>query len=374
MGPDGGPAGANRASSAMTGETMSKLWRYKRDGQVCGPVTSADLRLLADSGALLETDQVCKEGTKTWMPASAVRGLFERDDKSTTWAQRFQEWAKVVYITVAVVALATAATFVGIVVYRHMTEPGPDQLASTPGDTARPKHLLAALHAMREARAELRDAADQDDRRIEKARFALKKAIEQTERALRAAGMDTSTEAPHPDALKKYRHQRHPQLSHALSEIMEARAEIKAADHDFGGERERTLHELREAADYVERALKSSGRDREPSGRERGPSERERGPSERERRHEPLHEAMDHLREARPHFRRDNPRDQVDQAHRKLERAIQYVKGSQDKFGDRRGRLLERLERLDRELRENPGKADKILAEALEDLEFATRH
>ena len=46
------------------------------------------------------------------MPASAVRGLFDKGERPTL-ASRFQEWAKVLYITVAVVALGAAATFVG---------------------------------------------------------------------------------------------------------------------------------------------------------------------------------------------------------------------------------------------------------------------
>jgi hypothetical protein len=87
---------------------------------------------------------------------------------------------------------------------------------------------------------------------------ALEGAIQQTERALRAAGVDIHPEPPDPDRYKKYAGRSHPHLRHTLTEILEARAEIKAAGHDFGGERERTPHELSEAADQVEHALEFS--------------------------------------------------------------------------------------------------------------------
>lgn len=55
---------------------MAQRWRYVRNGQECGPVTTADLRLLADQERLLPTDMVCKDGSTQWVKAGSVKGLF----------------------------------------------------------------------------------------------------------------------------------------------------------------------------------------------------------------------------------------------------------------------------------------------------------
>ncbi len=55
---------------------MAQRWHYIRNGQECGPVSTADLRLLADSERLLPTDTVRAEGSARWVPASNVKGLF----------------------------------------------------------------------------------------------------------------------------------------------------------------------------------------------------------------------------------------------------------------------------------------------------------
>ena len=51
-------------------------WWYAVDGQQQGPVSSAELKQLADSGQLKPTDLVWQEGQADWAPASNVRGLF----------------------------------------------------------------------------------------------------------------------------------------------------------------------------------------------------------------------------------------------------------------------------------------------------------
>ena len=55
---------------------MPQRWRYMRNGQECGPVTTADLRLLADAEQLQATDLVRGEGKSKWVEAGSVRGLF----------------------------------------------------------------------------------------------------------------------------------------------------------------------------------------------------------------------------------------------------------------------------------------------------------
>lgn len=52
------------------------IWYYAKDDQQHGPVTPAQLKSLSNSGKLLPTDLVWKEGMGDWAPASEVRGLF----------------------------------------------------------------------------------------------------------------------------------------------------------------------------------------------------------------------------------------------------------------------------------------------------------
>jgi hypothetical protein len=50
-------------------------WWYAKNGERQGPVTSAQLRQLAESGVLLPTDMVFKEGGSEWKLASTVQNL-----------------------------------------------------------------------------------------------------------------------------------------------------------------------------------------------------------------------------------------------------------------------------------------------------------
>ncbi len=52
-------------------------WYYARGDQRCGPVTSSELRRLAEEGELPPEALVWREGMKEWIPARSVRGLFE---------------------------------------------------------------------------------------------------------------------------------------------------------------------------------------------------------------------------------------------------------------------------------------------------------
>jgi len=55
---------------------MSDQWHYSHGGGQCGPVPAAELKRLAVSGKLLQTDMVWREGMAAWSPAGSVRGLF----------------------------------------------------------------------------------------------------------------------------------------------------------------------------------------------------------------------------------------------------------------------------------------------------------
>jgi len=54
---------------------MATKWFYEKDGTQLGPVSSNELRQLADNGDLEPTDLVWREGAPEWRPANSVKGL-----------------------------------------------------------------------------------------------------------------------------------------------------------------------------------------------------------------------------------------------------------------------------------------------------------
>jgi hypothetical protein len=54
----------------------SQEWYYSIRGAKVGPVSSAEIKRLADLGELSRTDLLWKEGLASWVAASSVRGLF----------------------------------------------------------------------------------------------------------------------------------------------------------------------------------------------------------------------------------------------------------------------------------------------------------
>jgi hypothetical protein len=55
---------------------MANQWYYSRAGKKEGPVSSQQLKQLAECGDLRPTDHVWKEGMAQWTPASRIKGLF----------------------------------------------------------------------------------------------------------------------------------------------------------------------------------------------------------------------------------------------------------------------------------------------------------
>lgn len=55
---------------------MSDEWFYVQHKQRVGPVSIAELCRLAARSQLLPTDMVMNSGTRKWMPAREVKGLF----------------------------------------------------------------------------------------------------------------------------------------------------------------------------------------------------------------------------------------------------------------------------------------------------------
>ncbi len=62
---------------------MASNWFYGKNGQQVGPVSSGQLRQLAQAGQLLPDDLVWKEGMAAWVPASSVPGLFSQTKQNT---------------------------------------------------------------------------------------------------------------------------------------------------------------------------------------------------------------------------------------------------------------------------------------------------
>ena len=56
---------------------MSAQWYYMLGEKKLGPVTAGQLKQLAQTGQLQPTDQVWKDGMKSWVPAEKVKGLIQ---------------------------------------------------------------------------------------------------------------------------------------------------------------------------------------------------------------------------------------------------------------------------------------------------------
>ena len=54
---------------------MATQWKYRKDGQDFGPVTSGQLKQMAASGQLAPDDLIWKEGLTDWLPAERLQGL-----------------------------------------------------------------------------------------------------------------------------------------------------------------------------------------------------------------------------------------------------------------------------------------------------------
>ena len=116
---------------------MAQRWRYVRNGQEYGPVTTSDLRLLADSERLQTTDLVCKDGSTHWVAAGSVKGLFYTPGAP----RRTSGWAATCVIVVATIALLT----VGGVIYLVYTLYGSVPNNASPG----PQHHVIRLNIAR---------------------------------------------------------------------------------------------------------------------------------------------------------------------------------------------------------------------------------
>ncbi len=111
---------------------------------------------------------------------------------------------------------------------------------------------------LRDAHKELKESKHTFGGHKEKALHAIHAAIKQVELILENTG-DNVKEAPRPVAtsrrnMRKYKH--HPHLHHALHEAKHAHHQIKESKHDFGGHREKALHDINHAIEQIELCLK----------------------------------------------------------------------------------------------------------------------
>jgi ferredoxin len=61
---------------AARDEGAAPRWYYARGDRRVGPLTSEQLRALAADGTLSPADMVTREGSRKWVPAAQVKGLF----------------------------------------------------------------------------------------------------------------------------------------------------------------------------------------------------------------------------------------------------------------------------------------------------------
>lgn len=66
---------------------MATEWHVSRNGKTKGPFSSSQLKALADSGKLLPSDLLWKEGMKEPAPASSLKGLFAAASASVPGAE-----------------------------------------------------------------------------------------------------------------------------------------------------------------------------------------------------------------------------------------------------------------------------------------------
>jgi hypothetical protein len=114
--------------------------------------------------------------------------------------------------------------------------------------------LHSALFEMRHARTDLKEAKHDFGGHRARAVAALDEAIIQVDKALKAVGDNIRGKPAGKDAYKGYAN--HPHIRHALGEAREARAELRAAAHDYKGHREKAVQALNEVIDQLEKALR----------------------------------------------------------------------------------------------------------------------
>ncbi|HEV3440879.1 MAG TPA: hypothetical protein VG122_26225 [Gemmata sp.] len=121
---------------------------------------------------------------------------------------------------------------------------------------------------------------------------------------------------------------KHPHMHHALYELAETRKELKEANHDFGGHREKALKAVDEAIIQMEKALEGAGDKYVARVVEAEVYKKyEFHPHLHHALHE-LREAHHELKEAKHDFggHREKTIEKVDHAIKQLELALKYAR------------------------------------------------
>jgi hypothetical protein len=129
------------------------------------------------------------------------------------------------------------------------------QLPGALAGGAKHPHMHRALHELREARTELKEASHDFGGHRVKALEAVNAAIKEIDAGLKAVGDNIKGAGkPAADIYKKYTH--HPHIHHAIHELRAAHTQLKEAKHNFGGHREAALRDIHVAIEQLELALK----------------------------------------------------------------------------------------------------------------------
>ena len=105
----------------------------------------------------------------------------------------------------------------------------------------------------RKAHKELRESRHNYGGHRDKALDALDSAIHQMEKTLEAAGDPYVGYTPPRETYREYGD--HPHLRHSLHEMREARTQLKDTRHNFGGHRDKAIHDLDEAIYQIEKCI-----------------------------------------------------------------------------------------------------------------------
>lgn len=64
---------------------MATQWYLGRDRQKVGPFTIEEIKQLASLGIIRQTEFILSEGSRTWVAASSIFGLFPEDERKRYW-------------------------------------------------------------------------------------------------------------------------------------------------------------------------------------------------------------------------------------------------------------------------------------------------
>ena len=140
---------ADSASKKQTGNAskpQAAQWYYTQNGQQQGPVTAQTIKEKAQSGELLPTDRLWKDGLKDWVAADSLPGLKFSASNTVTAAP--------IEVVESVVTPSENAIF------DIMNDPS---FASAPAANEKPNVGLATMPASKKKKKKARSSSEDDD-------------------------------------------------------------------------------------------------------------------------------------------------------------------------------------------------------------------